>query len=238
MLSRSLPRCAAVRSLHFEQAAPPAHYPQYSPQYRTLESLWDASVRKHGGLAAVGDLRRAQAARTALIAQSRAERERQARAYLAAPGVLDDATRAALGEHLDKAYVFKAIAGAYINALSLSASKAQPATLHDIAERARRYATDLASFPAALDAHMAGKPEFDGHSAASIKATVPGSFAHMSTVRNGGIAAAHRACRDRRATAPRLRRLRQKKLILAPKQPNLTLTARRNGFGTKCGTHM
>jgi len=137
-------------------------------------------VRKHGGLAAVGDLRRAQAARTALIAQSRAERERQARAYLAAPGVLDDATRAALGNFVEDAAIFKAIAGAYVSALSGTASKAQPATLHDVAERARRYA----GFSAELDAYLAGKPQFAGKSAESIKAASPYRFSRFRKVRN------------------------------------------------------
>ena len=146
--------------------------------YRTLESLWDASVRKHGGLAAVGDMRRALAARKALIAQSRAERERQARAYLAAPGVLSAAELATLSADIQTPSVFKAVAGAYVSALSGTGSKAQPASLQDVVARARRWL----GFPAALDENMEGKPQFAGKSAAAAQATRPYLFASWRRV--------------------------------------------------------
>jgi len=130
-------------------------------------------------LAAVGDLQRAQAARQALLARSRAERERQARAYLAAPGVLDDASRSALGEILQDGALFKLVAGPYVTALSVTASKARPTPLTAVAARARRWL----GFPAALDAHMTGKLQFEGKSAAAAMAAAPRAFSQMRKVR-------------------------------------------------------
>jgi hypothetical protein len=89
--------------------------------------------------------------------------------------VLDDATRSALGDLLQDGAFFMLIAGPYINALSVTATKARPTPLTAIAARARRWL----GFPAALDAYMAGKPQFEGKSADSIAAAAPRSFSHM-----------------------------------------------------------
>jgi hypothetical protein len=136
-------------------------------------------VRKHGGLAAVGDLWRAQAARQALVARSRAERERQARAYLAAPGVLSEAELTELSADLETPGAFKAVARPYVNALSGTATTAWPTPLTDVVARARRWL----GFPAALDAYMAGKPQFEGKSAAAAMAEHPAFFASRRRVR-------------------------------------------------------
>ena len=138
-----------------------------------MADAWDASVRKHGGLAALGAKLRDGAERKAAAASSREARMEEARNFLpftnaaieasrdsplfgpmpdpsAARVGLDDATTEALGWDLVEPHFLTAVCGPYYNAYTASSAAGRNPPIADIAVRARRWV----GFPAALAAGL------------------------------------------------------------------------------------
>jgi hypothetical protein len=188
-----------------------------------LSDVWDASVRKHGGLAALGAKLRAAAERKVAAAASREAREAEACDFLrplhnsaldafgapadsagpphgSAAGGIDAATKEALGMDLMEPHFFTAVCGPYVNAFTASSAAGRAPPIADIAVRARRWV----GFPSALAAGL-------GVPAASMTAfenSRPDFFDRLRKVRRAGVwrgftTAAALAAAVRRCALPR-----------------------------------
>jgi len=158
--------------------------PQVVGDLRCLGDVWEAALRKHGSLRAIGALRAQSDARKANTRSYVEKRADEALAYL--NDGLDKATRAAVGE-VD-GDLFKVLCGPYV--LAANERKRNPAPLADIGERARRWV----GFAAALQPHLPG-----GDGPSDLESALPGFYPRMRKARplGGG-----RGCRMALADVP------------------------------------
>jgi hypothetical protein len=158
--------------------------PQVVGDLRCLGDVWEAALRKHGSLRAIGALRAQSDARKANTRSYVEKRADEALAYL--NDGLDKATRAAVGEVGGD--LFKVLCGPYV--LASNERKRNPAPLADIGERARRWV----GFAAALQPHLPG-----GDGPSDLESALPGFYPRMRKARplGGG-----RGCRMALADVP------------------------------------